>query len=127
MTVTDLLFIAAMDVVKGKHALITRYPVSDAYGIFIAHCTPITTIQTEVVKVNDTIYTHYPKVDLSIKPTQIPIRFIDSMQFSNSYLDGLGGDLTHHQVSIKTSLTAGNFKRKPSLTSRNRCRLSFNY
>lgn len=101
MTVTDLLFIAAMDVVKGKHALITRYPVSDAYGIFIAHCTPITTIQTEVVKVNDTIYTHYPKVDLSIKPTQIPIRFIDSMQFSNSYLDGLGGDYDGDQVTVK--------------------------
>lgn len=99
MTVTDILYIAAVDCVKGKHALITRYPVSDAYGLFIAHCSPITTLRTEVVKINDTIYTHYPRVEIGLKPSEVPIRFIDSMQFSNSYLDGLGGDYNRQSWS----------------------------
>ena len=101
MTITDILYIAAVECVQGKHALITRYPVSDAYGLFIAHCTPITTLRTEVVKINETIYKHYPRVEIGLKPSEIPIRFIDSMQFSNSFLAGLGGDYDGDQVTVK--------------------------
>lgn len=92
MTVTDLLYIAAVDCVKDKHALITRYPVSDVYGIFVSYVNPISTLRTEVVKINSTVYTHYPRVELGLKPAEVPIRFVDSLQFSNSFLAGLGGD-----------------------------------
>lgn len=101
MTVTDLLYLAAVDVTKGKHALITRYPVSDAYGLFISYVTPITTLRTEVVKINDRVYTHYPMVEVGLSPLKVPIRFVDSLQFSNSYLDGLGGDYDGDQVTVK--------------------------
>ena len=101
MTVTDLLYIAASEVVKGKHILVTRYPVSDAYGLFVGVPSVISTTRTEVVKINDVIYKHYPKVEFDLRPSEIPIRFIDSMQFSNSYLAGLGGDYDGDQVTAK--------------------------
>lgn len=100
LTVTDLLYLACYEVSKDKHALITRYPVSDAYGVFVANVSVVSTSQTDVVKINDTIYTHYPRVKIGIKPEDVLINFIDTLQFSNSFLAGLGGDLTYHyQVS----------------------------
>lgn len=92
LTVMDLLYIAAVDCVKGKHVLITRYPVSDAYGLFVANCNVASTLRTDVVKINDTIYKHYPHIEIGLRPAEVPIRCVDSTQFSNSYLAGLGGD-----------------------------------
>ena len=101
MTVTDLLYIAATEVIKGKHILVTRYPVSDAYGLFIGVPSVVTTIRTEVVQINGTIYKHYPRVEPYLDRAKIPIRFIDSMQFSNSYLAGIGGDYDGDQITAK--------------------------
>ena len=92
MTITDVLYMAAYDVTKNQHALITRYPVSDAYGLFVAEVSPIATLDTEVVHFNGKVYTNYPKIDLDCPRHKIGIRFVDTIQFSNSYLDGLGGD-----------------------------------
>ena len=92
MTVTDLFYIAAMDITKNQHALITRYPVSDAYGLFVARVNPVSTLMTEVVQVNGQVYTHYPKQDTSCTRENTGVQFIDTLQFSNSYLAGLDGD-----------------------------------
>ena len=101
MTLTDLFYMAACDIVKDKHTLITRYPVSDAYGLFVARVNPVCTLQTEVVQINGQVYRHYPKVEVETPKNIIPIRFIDTVQFSNSYLAGLGGDYDGDQVTVK--------------------------
>ena len=110
MTVTDLFYIAAMDITKNQHALITRYPVSDAYGLFVARVNPVSTLMTEVVQVNGQVYTHYPKQDTSCTRENTGVQFIDTLQFSNSYLAGLGGDYDGDQVTMKLiwSLEANN-------------------
>lgn len=92
MTWTDLLYIAAVDVTKDKHCLITRYPLLDEFGIFISEIRVGSTLETEVVSINDKVYDHYPKVDFTVAPENIGTLFIDSTQFSNSYLPGLDGD-----------------------------------
>lgn len=99
MTVTDLLFIACSDAVKDKHVVITRYPVSDSYGLFISKVRVISTIQTEVVKVGETVYDFYPKVEIGLSKHEVPTRFKDTTIFSSSYLDGIKGDLIHHRVA----------------------------
>ena len=92
MTLTDLFYIASMELTKNQHALITRYPVSDAYGLFVARVNPVSTLMTEVVQVNGVVYTHYPKQDMTCTRQNTGVQFIDTLQFSNSYLAGLGGD-----------------------------------
>ena len=109
MTLTDLFYMAAVDVTKNQHALITRYPVSDAYGVFVAKVNPVSTLQTEVVQINGQVYTHYPKQDMTCTRENIGVQFIDTLQFSNSYLAGLGGDYRSRSWSHKTSLIAGKF------------------
>lgn len=101
MTVTDLLYVCACDIVKDKHVLVTRYPISDSYGVFIARITIISTLKTEVVKINETIYKDYPHVEIDCPDEKIATRFIDSMQFSNSYLAGLSGDYDGDQITSK--------------------------
>lgn len=105
MTVTDLLYVAAVDVTKGRHAMVTRYPMDSAYNSFFGYIDVISTSQTEVVNINGVIYRNYPKVDMGIKRSVIPIRFIDSVQFSNSYLAGMGGDYDGDQITIKIPWT----------------------
>ena len=109
MTLTDLFYMAAVDVTKNQHALITRYPVSDAYGVFVAKVNPVSTLQTEVVQINGQVYTHYPRQDMTCTRENIGVQFIDTLQFSNSYLAGLGGDYRSRSWSHKTSLIAGKF------------------
>lgn len=100
MTVTDLLFIACCDATKDKHVLVTRYPVSDSYGLFVAKIRVISTIQTEVVKIGETVYDFYPKIEVGLNEREVATRFKETTIFSSAYLDGIKGDLTyHHQVT----------------------------
>ena len=92
MTWTDILFMAAEEVTRGKHIIVTRYPVSDVYGIFIAKIRVISTQETMPMQVGDRIYEYYPVIDSSLKHEKVTECFIESCQFSNSYLPGLNGD-----------------------------------
>lgn len=100
-TVTDLLYMAAYDVTKDKHALITRYPVTDSYGVFLGRVRVTSTLTTIPVKVNNTIYKFYPNIDMSIPKQNIAIYFKESIQFSNAYLKGIGGDYDGDQITAK--------------------------
>lgn len=92
MTWTDLLYMACEDVVKDKHTMITRYPLLDEFGVFISRIRVSSTTKTMPLYVNGKLYRWYPVVDLSLGLHEIPGQFIDSCQFSNSYLPGLEGD-----------------------------------
>ena len=92
LTKTDLLYLAANDVLKDKHIVVTRYPVDNAHNMFIAKCKPISTTQTERVMINGEIFEYYPHIDRSTPRNRMHIKFIDSTQFSNSHLAGMNGD-----------------------------------
>lgn len=126
-TITDVLFLAATDALKDKHVVVTRYPVSDAYGMFIAKCRPISTITTDRVTLNGEVYEYYPHIDLKTPRNRMHIRFIDSAQFSNAYLAGLNGDLTTPSGHLIKNLS--NCGDVLSIPDRHTtvCRLSLNY
>ena len=92
MTTTDLLFLACNDVVKDKHILVTRYPLLDSFGVFINKIRVASTTETDVVEIDGEIYKWYPRIDLSVPKSHIGSMFDDSLKFSNSYLNGIGGD-----------------------------------
>lgn len=101
LTWTDLLYMAAYDVTKDKHAMVTRYPVSDAYGIFFGKIRVISTIKTSVVRVGETTYKYYPNIEVNLDEREVATRFKETVIFSSSYLDGIGGDYDGDQVTIK--------------------------
>jgi hypothetical protein len=101
LTWTDLLYMAAVDVTTDKHIMVTRYPILDNFGIFIARIRVSSTLKTTSVEVNDKIYKWYPLIDLDMTKEQVANNFIDTTCFSNSYLAGLDGDYDGDQTTNK--------------------------
>ena len=97
LTWTDVLYIACVEATKDKHCIVTRYPVSDKYGIFINKIEVLSTRNTHPVQIGNTVYRYYPIIEPNIPKNKVTNRFIDSTQFSHSYLKGLNGDLTIRQ------------------------------
>ena len=86
---TDLLYMAAVDVTKDKHCMITRYPILDEFGTFISKIRVGSTIKTEPMLVGETLYKQYPVINYDIPKDRIGAEFIDAIRMSNSYLKGL--------------------------------------
>lgn len=101
LTVTDILYMAAVDVTKDKHTLITRYPVTDSYGLFLGKTRVVSTIETIPIKVNSTVYRFYPNIDLNTPKNKIATCFKETIQFSNSFLKGICGDYDGDQITAK--------------------------
>ena len=51
--------------------------------------------------INGTYYEYYPKIEEKDIETDTSNRFIDTMNFSNLYLKGMGGDYDGDQVTVK--------------------------
>lgn len=101
MTITDLLFLAASDVTKDKHTMTTRYPITDEFSVFCNQIRINSTTKTEPMMVNGHIYKWYPVIENDVPSYKMASLFIDSLQFSNSYLEGIGGDYDGDQVTVK--------------------------
>lgn len=101
LTWCDVFFIAATEAVKGKHALITRFPVDKYTNQIITKLTVSSTKETEPMIINGELYKHYPKIrkeDIGIDTSN---KFIDTMNLSNLYLKGMGGDYDGDTIIIK--------------------------
>ena len=101
MTWTDLLFIACNEIIEGKHVMVTRYPILDNFGIFISRIRVSSTRRTAPMDINGKVYKWYPVIDLNMTRNEVGNNFIDTTQFSNSYLKGLDGDYDGDQVTTK--------------------------
>lgn len=101
LTWTDLLFLACNDVVKNKHLMVTRYPILNAFGVFISKIRVASTLKTVPAEINGTLYKWYPVVDLELPRSQVANMFKDTLSFSNSYLKGIDGDYDGDQTTSK--------------------------
>jgi hypothetical protein len=116
MTLTDLFYIAMNDITANKHVYITRYPMSDYMGIYPCGIALLSTNETVQMKYGDTVFKHYPKVDLTVPKHKISTLFPEIINMQNTYLQSLNGDydgrvrlpwgMSNHFPSI--SLIAGN-------------------
>lgn len=105
MTWTDLLFLACNDVVKNKHIMVTRYPISHNFGIFVSRIRVLSTLKTVPMEINGTVYKWYPFIDLDMPKHMVANNFNDTLQFSNAYLTGLNGDYDGDQTTSKIIYT----------------------
>lgn len=105
VTWTDLLYLAATDVVKNKHIMVTRYPISNNFGIFISRMRVLSTLKTIPTEINGHVYKWYPYIDLSMPKHAVANNFNETIQFSNAYLTGLNGDYDGDQITAKIPYT----------------------
>lgn len=102
LTLTELMYIAAVDIYQDKYVIITRYPVATFQSLFPIKARPVATQNTCKMQIGSKIYNFYPVIDLSLPESEIPTQFIEVLMMSNIFLMTLGGDYDGDQVSIRT-------------------------
>ena len=91
LTWCDIFYQAAVESVKDKHILITRYPIDTYFNQFPTKVKVSSTVKTEPMVVGNTFYKSYPCIRQEDIGTNTSNLFIDSLNISNLYLDGIGG------------------------------------
>lgn len=92
MTITDILYLACVDVCEKRHCMISRYPVRTDKEMVFTRIRVQSTREHIRVIFNGREYPYYPKIDLDTKPDMVGVQFVDTLVFSNSFLEGMGGD-----------------------------------
>lgn len=105
MTWCDVFYMAAVEATRDKAVLITRFPIDSMYSQTPMKVRISTIKNMEKVYVNGTYYPFYPKIRESDINRNTSDLFIDTLQMSNLYLKGYGGDYDGDQVSVKAVYT----------------------
>ena len=90
MTITDILYLACVDVCEKRHCMISRYPVRTDKEMVFTRIRVQSTREHIKVIFNGREYPYYPKIDLDTKPDMVGVQFVDTLVFSNSFLEGMG-------------------------------------
>lgn len=101
LTWCDIFYRAAVDVVKDKHILITRYPIDSCYNQFPTKIRVSSTKDTEPMIIGNTSYRSYPKIRQQDIGSNTSNKFVDILNISNTWLDSIGGDYDGDQVTVK--------------------------
>jgi DNA-directed RNA polymerase beta' subunit len=106
LTLCEIFYIVAIDTIKDKPILITRYPVEDYHNIYPSLMNIIPFANTKKVIMNQSVYPRFPIItqkDL-INP-DISSKFIDTLKVFPCYLSSLGGDFDGDVVSANGVFT----------------------
>lgn len=101
MTVTDILYLACVDVCEKRHIMVSRYPVGTDKGIYFNKIRVQSTAKHVHVLLNGKDYPFYPDIDLKTDRDHVGVQFIDTLVMSNAHLDGMGADYDGDQVSVR--------------------------
>lgn len=101
LTWCDVFYMAAVESVRDKYALITRYPIDSYFNQIATKIRVASTKVTEPIYVNNIYYKYYPKIREEDIGTNTGNMFVDTMTISNLYLPGMGADYDGDTVSMK--------------------------
>lgn len=101
LTWCDVFYKAAVDATADKMCLITRYPVDSRFNQIATQVVVSSTLETEPMLINGTVYKYYPKILATDINTNTGHKFIDTLVLSNLYLEGLGGDYDGDTVVVR--------------------------
>ncbi len=101
LTWCDILFQAAVEATKDKHILITRYPIDTYFNQFPTRVKIASTTKTEPMIIGSKFYKNYPYIRQEDIGANTSNKFIDTLNISNLYLDGIGGDYDGDQCTAK--------------------------
>lgn len=92
LTWCDLIYMAAVEVSKDKHVLITRYPLDSYFGQFPTKIVVSSTKETEPMYIDNRFYKHYPKIREEDIGTNTSNKFVDTINICNLHIGNLGAD-----------------------------------
>ena len=101
LTITDILYLACVDVCEKRHIMVSRYPVGTDKGIFFSKIRVQSTKTHDHVIFNGIEYPFYPHIEMDTDPSKVGVQFVDTLVYSNSLLDGMGADFDGDQVSVR--------------------------
>ena len=101
LTWLDIIYQAAVEVVKDRHVLLTRYPIDSYFNQFPTKVNVSSTKDTEPMIINNKLYRNYPKIRETDLNTDTSNKFIDTLTMCNAYLGAIGGDYDGDQVTVK--------------------------
>lgn len=103
MTWVDVIYISAIRATEGKQIAITRFPYDSYFNTIYTGIEISTTNETEHIMLDGVLYRFYPKIRISDIYSPSAQKFVDTMQISNLYLGGMGGDYDGDMVQTKGS------------------------
>lgn len=105
LTWCDLIFMACVEISKGKFVVITRYPMDSYLNQFATKIRVSSTKETEPMYVDNTFYKNYPKIREEDIGSNTSNKFVDTLIMTNLYLKAIGGDYDGDQVTSKVVFT----------------------
>lgn len=99
-TITDIMYICAVRATENKHVIVTRYPLEGWFGQFAARVIVASTIQTTPVMIGTDTYQFFPTATGDPNNS-----FVDTLQFSNTMLDAIGGDFDGDMCTVRACMT----------------------
>lgn len=105
LTWCDLFYMAAVECSKGKHALLTRYPIDSMQNQFPIKIRVSSTKETEPLYYGTEFYPNYPKIREEDIGSNTSNKFIDTLRISNLFLEAIGGDYDGDQMTCKVAFT----------------------
>ncbi len=109
LTWCDILYMAAVEVSGDKHVWITRYPIISYNGTFPSRIHVMSTVNTMkcVMPIHgiEKIFPYYPVIDPTLPKEVVATSFNDTINMSNLYLEGIGGDYDGDMVSDRVPFT----------------------
>ena len=103
MTWVDVIYISAVRATEGKRMSFTRFPYDSYFNTIYTAIEVASTTETEPIILDGEYYRFYPKIRIGDINAPSAKRFIDTMQISNLYLDGLGADYDGDTGQVKGS------------------------
>ena len=101
MTVTDILYLACVDVCEKRHIMVSRYPVGTDKGIYFNKLRVQSTIKHVKLIFNGKEYPYYPDIDFKIDKDMVGVQYVDTLVLSNSHCQGMGADYDGDVLSIR--------------------------
>lgn len=103
LTWVDVIYVAAIRATDGKQISFTRYPYDSYFNTIYTGIEVATTKETEPIMLNGELYKFYPKIRLDDINAPSAQKFIDTMQISNLYLNGMVADYDGDMGQVKGS------------------------
>jgi hypothetical protein len=103
LTIIDLLYLAAYDIVKDKHVYVTRFPVTNYQSIYPSRVSIMTTTLTEEKTFGDQYLINYPKV-IEDYPCDETL-FVDTCVLNNVLTSAMGADFDGDTISLRAVFT----------------------
>lgn len=105
MTWCDIFYRAAIESVKDRCVVITRYPIDSYFNQFPSRVKVSSTVETEPMVINGEFFPKYPKIRQKDLGTDTSNKFVDSLNVSNLMLNGIGGKPSIIASDVKQNLS----------------------